>query len=123
MKIAIMCDSPLLGRCLEYYLKDFIVGYRQCDFVIADKEIDVAKPLCLISIDEKKAAIIKPFTRTQLLVGVQKFFKSLRIKPSLKDIDETHKDYELKLKIDHVMSNFADELYWTISEHYEKYEY
>ncbi|MDE7317644.1 MAG: hypothetical protein K2N12_07950 [Helicobacter sp.] len=119
MKIAIMCDSPLLEKCLEYYLRDFIVGYRQCDFVIADKNIDIAKPLCLISLSED-AAIIKPFTRTQLFLGVQKFFKSLRIKPSLREIDESHPDYPLKKKIEDLVAQFTDELYWAVSDHYEK---
>lgn len=118
MKIAIVCDSPLLEQCLRYYLKDFITSHRQCDFVIADRPIEIDKPLCLISMQED-AAIMKPFTRTQLLVGVQRFFKSLRIKPRLREIDEGHKDYALKKRIEEIMSNFADELYWAMSEHYE----
>ena len=66
------------------------------------------------------AAIIKPFTRTQLFLGVQKFFKSLRIKPSLREIDESHPDYPLKCKIEDLVAQFTDELYWAVSDHYEK---
>ncbi|RAX57686.1 hypothetical protein CCZ01_05205 [Helicobacter monodelphidis] len=119
MKIAVMCDSPLLQKCLEYYLKDFIVSYRQCDFVIADKKVETTKPTCLVSSTDE-ANIKKPFNRTDLKLGIEAFFKSLRLKPSLKEIDIHHKDYALKCKIQNIVDTFADELYWAISEHYEE---
>ncbi|MGP1449674.1 MAG: hypothetical protein ACTTJS_00940 [Wolinella sp.] len=120
MKLAIICDSPLLDRCLEYYLRDYVTSYRQCDFIIADKELkEVQKPVCLISASDS-AHIQKPFTPSQLLFGVEEFFKTLSIRPSFDEIDESHENYALKCKINEVATRFAEELFWVINEHYEK---
>ena len=119
MKIAILCDSPLLHCALEYYLKGHLTSYRKCDFVIADKKVEVDKPLCLVS-TQQDAHIQKPFTPAQLLLGVENFSKSLKIPYAFEDIDEKHRDYALKCKIQEASARFAEEIYWLITEHYEE---
>lgn len=119
MKIAILCDSPLLHRALEYYLKDYLTSYRKCDFVIADKKIETDKPLCLVS-TQQDAHIQKPFTPAQLLVGIENFAKSLKLYSAFQEIGEGHRDYALKCKIEAASARFAEEIYWIITEYYEQ---
>lgn len=118
MKLAIICDSPLLDRCLEYYLREHVTSYRQCDFIVSDKPLKVDKPLCLISTSQD-AYIPKPFTRTQLILGLEAFFKSLKLRPPFDEISEGHQDFALKKRIEEATSRFSQELYWMITEHYE----
>lgn len=118
MKVAIICDSPLLDKCLEYYLKERLTSYKKCDFVIADKPLEVDKPLCLISAKEG-AHIPKPFTRTQLFLGLEAFFKSLKLRPRYEEIVENHRDYALKKRLEEISLRFSEEIFWAITEHYE----
>lgn len=45
MKIAIVCQSLLLSKALKTFLAEMIVSYKQCDFVISDKKIELDKPV------------------------------------------------------------------------------
>ena len=36
MKIAIVCESELLQKSLEIYLKEYLSSLSDCDFVISD---------------------------------------------------------------------------------------
>ena len=41
MKVALVCQSLLLSRALKSFLGDIVVPYKQCDFVISDKKIEL----------------------------------------------------------------------------------
>lgn len=98
MKIKVECNSPLLQYTLEYFLKDFL---DDNGVVITDNP-------------EKKALIIgkdikKPFTKTSLLLQLEKILNIKNIKT---------KSFEEEL--DTLLENFKNDLIKLIKEHYGK---
>lgn len=122
MKIALACQSVLLEKSLEIFLKNYITPYKQCDFVISDKKIEIEKPLFYIATDESDLNI--PFSNTKLLLEIEKFFnenclkrdKSIQIKSS----EQGLKTNELEDKITKLTDEFRTNLIGIIKEYYEK---
>lgn len=77
MKIALICDSLLLDRSLEMYLKEYLTSYKLCDFVVATQIVESQKPVFLIG-DMEGAHLKIPFTRELLLRELQSFFAALK---------------------------------------------
>ena len=80
MKIALVCQSLLLSRALKSFLGDMIVPYKQCDFVISDKKIELDKPIFYISSHEGNLVI--PFSKSSLHIELDKFFQHLLLRQS-----------------------------------------
>lgn len=119
MKIALACQSVLLEKSLEIFLKKYITPYKQCDFVISDKKIEIDKPLFYIASEDSDLDI--PFTSSALFLKIEKFYRTLH---------KTHETIPLKTKeIDmkkleeqiHVLTdNFRKNLISVLKEFYEK---
>jgi hypothetical protein len=95
MKVKIECDSPLLQKTLEYYLKDYI---DKDGIVITD---NYEKDGIIIGKD-----IIKPFTKTTLLLQLEKL--TANQKESFEE------------KLDMLLNKFKDDLKNLIKEYYGK---
>ena len=116
MKIALACQSILLEKSLEIFLKSYIAPYKQCDFVISDREIEIDKPLFCIAAENSD--LILPFSKSSLMLKVENFYDSLLeaeqnnniVKSDTKEIEE---------KITKLTDNFRDDLINLIKEHYE----
>lgn len=67
MKVAIQCDSPLLQRSLELFLKGHLSSLRQCDILIRDKDIRDDDHLTFVIGVASNADLVKPFSKAQLL--------------------------------------------------------
>jgi len=119
MKIAVVCQSLLLSRALKSFLGDAIVAYKQCDFVISDKKIELDKPVFYVAASEGNLRI--PFSKSTLLLELDKFFQHLLLKQSSIDglIDDTPKNfYALEEKISALTDQFRAELIQTIRNYY-----
>ena len=77
MKIALICDSLLLDRSLEMYLKEYLTSYKLCDFVVATQPVESQKPVFLIG-DFEEANLKIPFTRELLLQELDSFYQALK---------------------------------------------
>lgn len=73
MKIYVKCDSPLLKKCLDVFLKERLSSYPSCDFVVCDKKLDVEKPIFLIG-SEDGANLKKPFSKSKLLKALDLYY-------------------------------------------------
>ena len=73
MKVALVCDSLLLKKSLEIYLKEHISDYAGCDFVITDRAVKSKKPVLRIG-RGAKAALKVPFSKEQVLSQTQRFY-------------------------------------------------
>lgn len=71
-----MCGSPLLEKSLQIFLRGHVSLYKECDFVIADRPVEIEKP-CFIIGNGADSVLKKPFTRVQLMLAVEKFYKAL----------------------------------------------
>jgi len=97
MKVKIDCDSPLLEHSLKYFLKDYL---SDNGIVITDNP---QKDGLLIGKD-----IIKPFTKTTLLLQLEKHI------PAKESFEE---------KLDKLIDDFAKKLKNLIKEYYGKEQY
>jgi len=84
LKVAIECNSPLLQRSLELFLTNKVTTFKQCDIVVSDKKQEFDKPLLYIS-SKEDADLIKPFSKTQLILALENLIKS---KEDVKVINE-----------------------------------
>ena len=122
MKIALICNSLLLKKALEFYLKDNISTMKECDFVISDKGVNVDKPLFLIG-KSKESHLKTPFIKSDLKIAIKNFFNSLKEKkvvelPQLNKNDEKNiKDLEDKLTA--ITNRYQNDLLKAIREFYE----
>ncbi len=118
MKIALACKSLLVTKSLEIFLKKHLSSYKRCDFVISDYEIDVDKPVFLIS--DKISNLQIPFSKSSLIIELDKFYNNLNSeKASNGKILEDEKQ-DIEKKIDFLTKKFRDDLIKVISEYYEK---
>lgn len=116
MKIALACQSILLEKSLEIFLKDYIVAYKQCDFVISDKDIEMDKPL--FRIGNKNSDLITPFSKSTLMLKVENFYDALHEQKD-KKIDLNIDINELEDKITKLTDNFREDLVSVIKEYYD----
>ena len=115
MKIALACQSVLLEKSLEIFLKSYITPYKQCDFVISDKEIEIDKPLFQIANDDSD--LVMPFSKSALILKVEKFYDLLNGSSSkVTKVDIS----ELEQKITKLTDNFRDDLVSVIKEYYDE---
>ncbi len=119
MKIALACQSVLLEKSLEIFLKKYITPYKQCDFVISDKKIEIEKPLFYISHRDSDLDI--PFSSSSLFLKIEKFYRTIH---KLHDEDESpikEIDMEkLESKITQLTEDFRKNLIGVLKDFYEK---
>ncbi len=120
MKISIICDSLLLKNSLEIFLKDNITTYKNSDIVLSDKKIDIDKPLFLIGSFED-ADIAVPFSKSSLLIGLEKVYrKRVKKRENKKLKKDKKKVWKLEREIDKLTLKFREDLIKTIREFYEE---
>mgnify|MGYP006299685119 CR=1 FL=1 len=105
-----MCASPLLKKSLERFLEGHVTSYKDCDFVLADQVLEIEKPYLLIA-DSHEADIKKPFSRSQLMVILERYYKRLRQEPIT--VGEQRYDLslqELKREIRKATESYLDEI-------------
>lgn len=115
MKVAIVCQSLLLSKALKSFLAELIVPYKQCDFVISDKKIELDKPIFHIATSGGELDI--PFSKSSLILSLEKFYATLQaasghISPST-PIPEVLED-----KIAALTEQFRQELIRTLRDYY-----
>ncbi len=116
MKIALVCQSLLLSRSLKSFLKENIVVYKQCDFVISDKKIELDKPIFYISHTQNGHLQI-PFSKASLCLALEAFENSLRIQEPSTLKHGTQPDF-LEEKIANLTEKFRQELIQTLRDYY-----
>ena len=116
MKIALACQSVLLEKSLEIFLKSYITPYKQCDFVISDKEIEIDKPLFYIATENSD--LIMPFSKSSLILNVENFYDKIFQHTTEKNVEKINMD-KLEEKIDKLTNSFRKDLISTIKEHYD----
>lgn len=114
MKVAIICQSLLLSRALKSFLGERVVPYKQCDFVISDKKIELDKPIFFLNNEEGELSI--PFSKATLLLGLERYYQTL-CEPEVL-ICETIPSDVLEDKIVALTEKFRQELILTLREYY-----
>ena len=114
MKVAIICQSLLLSRALKSFLGESVVPYKQCDFVISDKKIELDKPIFFLNNEEGELSI--RFSKAGLLLSLEQYYQTL-CEPEEPILPAVPADV-LEDKIVALTEKFRQELILTLREYY-----
>lgn len=114
MKIALVCQSLLLSRALKSFLGSAVVSYKQCDFVVSDKKIELDKPIFFISSSEGNLLI--PFSGSSLIIALEKFNQDMILNDGKVEevLPKNKTAILLEEKISQLTEQFRKELIQTI---------
>jgi len=124
MKVAVQCESPLLQRSLELFLEGHLSSLKQCDVVIRDKKIIDSYHSLYIS-ENADSDVKKPFSRSQLFLALENFYKKLEGMENIQDYEEEVEDSQtkdfslLESRIEQLTDEYKKNLLNTIKAFYE----
>ena len=76
MKVAVECKSPLLQKSLELFLDKHLSILSRCNIVVRDEEC-FGDEKCFYIGSNKEADLIKPFSKAQLILALEKKYSDL----------------------------------------------
>ena len=126
MKIAVECHSPLLQKSLELFLSKYLVTSKKSDIVVRD-EVCLDDKRCFYIASDPKADLQKPFSKSQLILALQKHYNKLykneicdEKKPSDELNSSTQRFMLLEKKIELLTQEYQKNVLQAIREVYEK---
>ena len=105
-------------------LKNHLSSIKSADIILSDKKIKTKKPVLLISSDYAKANIKKPYTRAQLFLALEDFYKQEKEKNIIKDTIEpkilfnANSTLTLEEKIEKLTKQFTKDIVQAVKGHY-----
>ncbi len=124
MKVAVQCESALLQRSLELFLDKHLSSLKQCDVVIRDKKILDSYHSLYISGTEE-CDIKKPFSRSQLYLALENFYKKIVNVQEIEAFDQEVKSSEsrdfsiLEERIEILTEEYKNNLIKVVKAFYE----
>ncbi len=85
MKVAVVCDSILLKKSLEIFLRDRLSDFSTSDVVISDRRFECERPILFVG-NDSNADIKKPFGKVKLLAMLENYENELNIKNEVLEI-------------------------------------
>jgi len=124
MKVAVVCESPLLQRSLELFLDKHLSSLKQCDIVLRDKRV-MDSHHCLYISDEADADLKKPFSKTQLFLALENFYQKIEdiqvIQANVEEIDASEgRDFSLlEQRIEQLTTSYKKDVLRVVKAFYE----
>jgi hypothetical protein len=120
MKVAVECKSPLLQKSLELFLEKYLSSLKQCDIVVRDMEC-LNDERCFFVSSEKGADLIKPFSKSQLIIELEKKYKTLK-RTQIEDVIENNPmDFDiLEKRIEFLTQEYKNNVIRAVKVFYEK---
>jgi hypothetical protein len=87
MRIAVECTSPLLQKSLEKFLGSYLDTSKKSDIVIRDTKC-FNDPKCFYIANNDEADLLKPFSRSQLILALEKRYETLAPKKETQTKEE-----------------------------------
>lgn len=81
MKVAVECQSPLLQKSLEIFLAKYLSSSKKSDIIIRDEEC-LNERRCFYISSNENADLVKPFSKSQLILALEKKYNELYPKSS-----------------------------------------
>lgn len=123
MRVAVECKSPLLQKSLELFLKNYLSSIRQCDILVRDEEC-LNDERCFYIGDKTGADLVKPFSKSQLILALENRYKTLdKIpRPYEEKFDtEGSMNFEiLQKRIEFLTKKYQEDIINSIKTFYEK---
>jgi len=123
MKVAVECKSPLLQKSLELFLAKYLSSPKHCDILVRDvKCMDDAR--CFYISSENDADLVKPFSKSGLILALEKRYKSLDKNDSyVSDNVEVEENLEfdiLEKRIEQLTQEYKQNILKAVRAFYEK---
>ena len=124
MKVAVECQSPLLQKSLELFLTNYLSSLKQCDIVVRDIEC-LNDERCFYVSSKPNADLIKPFSKSQLILALEKRYGELRKdepqKESQEIVESEPMDFEiLEKRIEFLTKEYQENILRAVKAFYEK---
>ena len=120
MKVSVECRSPLIQKSLEIFLKKYLSASKHSDIIIRDEKC-FEDERCFYISSKKDADLIKPFSKSQLILALEAKYKTL----AKKDVFVEDKSEELGIdilekRIKQLTSEYQENILKTVRAFYEK---
>ena len=122
MKVAVECKSPLMQKSLELFLDNHLCSSKNCDIVLRDvKCLDDDR--CFYISSDKDSDLVKPFSKSQLILALEKRYKSINKDTSAIEevVDEPAFGFEiLEKRIEALTQEYQNNILKAVRAFYEK---
>ncbi len=123
MKIAAQCKSPLLQKSLELFLDKHLCSLSKCDIVVRDK-ICLDDERCFYIGSDERADLKKPFSKSQLILALEKHYAILNPQDESVVIETTQDnamDFSiLEKRIEFLTQEYQSNIIRAVKAFYEK---
>ncbi len=124
MKVAVECQSPLLQKSLELFLMKYLSSSKKSDIIIRD-EACLNDSRCFYISSDEEADLVKPFSKSQLVLALEKKYNDLYSKSSnvvVKDenIEEGMNFEILEKRIELLTQEYQENILRAVKAFYEK---
>ena len=123
MKIAVACKSPLLQKSLEIFLSKYLSSSKKSDIIIRD-EACLQEEKCFYIASDAKADLVKPFSKSQLILALEKRYKEIQVKkkvtPEVKRPQKAMDFTILEKRIEYLTQEYQANILRTIKVFYEE---
>ena len=123
MKVAVECQSPLLQKSLELFLEKYLSPTKKSDIIVRDVAC-INDKRCFFISSESGADLVKPFSKAQLIIELEKKYKNLYEKPQeVKIVQEDTQSMDfsiLESRIESLTQEYQANILRTVKAFYEK---
>jgi len=124
MRVAVECQSPLLQKSLELFLEKYLGSAKKSDIIIRDEEC-LNESRCFYIANDEKADLLKPFSKSQLILALEKKYNDLYPKSSasIKEDEEVQESMEFEIlekRIELLTKEYQDNILRAVKAFYEK---
>jgi len=119
LKIAIECKSLLLQKSLEIFLQKHLTSVKHCDICICDVECFEDDERCFYISQDSKADLVKPFSKSQLMLALEERYKKIKKNPT--SVDEEELDFSiLEKRINYLTQEYKENIIKAVRAFYER---
>ncbi|ADN09636.1 hypothetical protein [Sulfurimonas autotrophica] len=124
MRIAVECQSPLLQKSLELFLAKHLSSSKKSDIIIRDEEC-LNESRCFYISSDENADLVKPFSKSQLILALEKKYNDLYPQSSKsiveeEDVEETMNFEILEKRIELLTQEYQENILRAVKAFYEK---
>lgn len=124
MKVAVQCTSPLLQKSLEIFLEKHLTTLLHAEIILCD-ERSLENPKCFYIASEEGADLKKPFSKSQLILALEKRYAILhppeeQKSQEIKDSKETLDFSILEKRIESLTQEYQSNIIRAVKAFYEK---
>ncbi|MDH4945278.1 hypothetical protein [Sulfurimonas sp. C5] len=125
MRVAVECSSPLLQKSLELFLGKYLDSSKKSDIIIRDTKC-LNDPKCFYIANDEEADLIKPFSKSQLILALEKRYEAMSPKEQQsKQKEEFFEDDGLDFsilekRIESLTNEYKENILRAVKAFYEK---